>query len=122
MNCVGCSIVWGNGSLEIHQQTEAGENVDTIPDLREFAPDKHHERYDGKGYPEGKSGEDIPFIARMICVADSYDAMNTDRVYRKKLSKESIIEELEKGKGTQFDPKIADVMLYLIQNDQLDID
>ncbi len=82
----------------------------------------HHERYDGKGYPEGESGEDIPFIARMICVADSYDAMNTDRVYRKKLSKESIIEEIEKGKGTQFDPKIADVMLYLIQNDQLNLD
>ena len=48
--------------------------------------------------------------------------MNTDRVYRKKLSKESIIEEIEKVKGTQFDPKIADVMLYLIQNDQLNLD
>ena len=55
----------------------------------------HHERYDGKGYPEGKAGEDIPFIARMICVADSYDAMNTDRVYRKRLTKEQIISELE---------------------------
>ena len=48
--------------------------------------------------------------------------MNTDRVYRKKLSKESIIEEIEKGKGTQFDSKIEDVMLYLIQNDQLNLD
>ena len=77
----------------------------------------HHERYDGKGYPEGKSGEDIPFIARMICVADSFDAMNTDRVYRKKLPRERIIEELEANKGLQFDPKVADVMLRLIKED-----
>ena len=74
----------------------------------------HHERYDGKGYPEGKAGEDIPFIARMICVADSFDAMNTDRVYRERLSKERIVDELEKNKGSQFDPEIADVMLGLI--------
>nr|MCR5088241.1 HD-GYP domain-containing protein [Oscillospiraceae bacterium] len=76
----------------------------------------HHERYDGKGYPEGRAGEDIPLIARMICVADSYDAMNTDRVYRKKLSKEQVISELEKNRGLQFDPKIADIMLDLIRN------
>ncbi|MBQ6554940.1 MAG: HD-GYP domain-containing protein, partial [Firmicutes bacterium] len=79
----------------------------------------HHERYDGRGYPKGKAGEDIPFIARMICVADSYDAMNTDRVYRKKLSKEQIISELENNKGKQFDPKVADVMLDLLKNDDL---
>ncbi len=80
----------------------------------------HHERYDGKGYPEGKAGEDIPLIARMICVADSYDAMNTNRVYRQKLSKEKIIYELETNKGTQFDPQIADIMLRFIKNDDLD--
>ena len=79
----------------------------------------HHERYDGKGYPEGRAGEDIPFIARMIGVADSYDAMNTNRVYRKKLSKENVIQEIEKNKGTQFDPKIADVMLRLLREDKL---
>ncbi len=76
----------------------------------------HHERYDGKGYPEGRAGEDIPLIGRMICVADSLDAMNTNRVYRKKLSKEQIIGELEKNKGLQFDPKIADIMLKLIHD------
>ena len=81
----------------------------------------HHERYDGKGYPEGKAGEDIPFIARMICLADSYDAMNTDRVYRKRLSKEKIISEIENGKGKQFDPEISEVVLKLIENDQLNI-
>ena len=75
----------------------------------------HHERYDGKGYPEGKSGEDIPLIARMICVADSYDAMNTNRVYRQKLTKEKIKEELENNKGLQFDPKIADIMLNIMK-------
>ena len=79
----------------------------------------HHERYDGKGYPEGKAGEDIPLIARMICVADSFDAMNTDRVYRTKLSKDRIIDEIETNKGGQFDPLIADVMLRLLRDNKL---
>lgn len=79
----------------------------------------HHERYDGKGYPEGRAGENIPFIARMICVADSYDAMNTNRVYRNKLSKEKIINEIETNKGRQFDPKVADVMLRLIKEGKI---
>ena len=75
----------------------------------------HHERYDGKGYPEGRSGEDIPLIARMICVADSFDAMNTNRVYRGRLSRDRIINELETNKAKQFDPRIADIMLKLIE-------
>ena len=81
----------------------------------------HHERYDGRGYPEGKSGEDIPLIARMICVADSFDAMNTNRVYRNKLTKERIIEEIETNKGRQFDPEIADIMLNLIRKGEIPI-
>ena len=81
----------------------------------------HHERYDGKGYPEGKAGEDIPFIARMICVADAFDAMNTNRVYRKKLTREHIISEIETNKGKQFDPRVADVMLGLIRDNKLPI-
>ncbi len=79
----------------------------------------HHERYDGKGYPEGRAGEGIPLIARMICVADSFDAMNTNRVYRKRLSKERIIEEIETNKGKQFDPKIADIMLRLLREGKI---
>ena len=79
----------------------------------------HHERFDGRGYPEGRAGEDIPLIARMICVADSFDAMNTNRVYRKKLTKEEILGELERNKGKQFDPRIADVMLELIREDKI---
>ena len=79
----------------------------------------HHERYDGKGYPEGKAGEDIPLIARMICVADSFDAMNSNRVYRKKLSPETIREEIEKNKGKQFDPKIADIFLKILKEGKI---
>ena len=87
----------------------------SLPDVDEGAR-FHHERYDGKGYPEGRKGENIPLISRMICVADSYDAMNSNRVYRKKLTKEDIINEIEKNKGTQFDPKIADIFLKLIKS------
>ena len=82
----------------------------------------HHDRYDGKGYPEGRAGEEIPLIARMICVADSFDAMNTNRVYRKKLTKEYILNELEKNKGKQFDPGIADIMLRLIKEGKINMD
>ena len=82
----------------------------------------HHERYDGRGYPEGRAGNDIPFIARMICVADSFDAMNSSRVYRKNLTKERIISELETNKGKQFDPEIVDVMLGLISEGRITIE
>jgi CHASE2 domain-containing sensor protein len=67
----------------------------------------HHERYDGKGYPDGLRGEETHLIARIIAVADAYDAMTTDRVYRKGLTHEVACQELEKGAGTQFDPKLA---------------
>lgn len=75
----------------------------------------HHERYDGKGYPKGLKGEEIPLIARIICVADSLDAMNSNRCYRPKLTREVILEELEKNKGKQFDPEIVDHILKLIR-------
>lgn len=81
----------------------------------------HHERFDGGGYPEGLSGENIPLIARMICVADSFDAMNTDRVYRKRLTKDQIIKELEENKGRQFDPKIADIMLGFVRSGEVPV-
>ena len=76
----------------------------------------HHERYDGKGYPEGLKGEDIPYIARIIAVADSYDAMTSNRVYRKHLTYDQVMAELEKGEGTQFDPDIAKAMEALIKD------
>ena len=74
----------------------------------------HHERYDGTGYPDGLSGEDIPAIARIIAVADAYDAMTSSRSYRDRLSEEKTKEELEKGMGTQFDPEYAKIMLHII--------
>ena len=81
----------------------------------------HHERYDGKGYPHGLKGEEIPLIARMICVADSLDAMNSNRCYRPKLTKEVIIDELVKNKGKQFDPEIVDRTLKLIKQGVINI-
>ena len=89
-----------------------------IPDLDAGAL-YHHERYDGKGYLVGLSGEHIPLSARIIAVADSFDAMNTKRVYRDPLSKNEILAELKKNRGTQFDPKILDVFLELYEKDQL---
>lgn len=77
----------------------------------------HHERYDGKGYPNRLAGEDIPEVARIIGVADAYDAMTSNRSYRTVMSQEKVRFEIEKGKGTQFDPKIADIMLEMIEDD-----
>ena len=79
----------------------------------------HHERYDGKGYPEGLKGEEIPYIARIIAVADAYDAMASDRVYRKHLDKEQVLIELEKGTGTQFDPDIVGAMISLLKTNTI---
>lgn len=78
----------------------------------------HHERYDGKGYPEGKAGEDIPEVARIIAVADAYDAMASKRSYRDALPQDQIRAELVKGVGTQFDPKFALIMIDLIDSDK----
>lgn len=77
----------------------------------------HHERYDGRGYPEGRKGEDIPEIARIISVADAYDAMTSKRSYRDTIPQQKVREELVKGMGTQFDPKYAKIMLHLIDLD-----
>lgn len=78
----------------------------------------HHERYDGKGYPNGLEGENIPQIARIIGVADAYDAMASNRSYRKALPQYVVREEIVKGKGTQFDPMIAEHMIALIDEDK----
>ena len=77
----------------------------------------HHERYDGRGYPEGLKGTDIPDIARMIAVADAYDAMTSKRSYREPIPQQTVREEIIKGSGTQFDPVYANLMLHLIDKD-----
>ena len=75
----------------------------------------HHERVDGKGYPYGKKGEELSLFAKILMVADSFDAMTTDRPYRRAMTREESIVELENNKGTQFDPKVCDVMIDLIK-------
>ena len=77
----------------------------------------HHERYDGHGYPAGLKGEDIPDIARIIAVADAYDAMTSKRSYRDPIPQQLVREEFVKGTGTQFDPNYARIMLHLIDLD-----
>jgi HD-GYP domain-containing protein (c-di-GMP phosphodiesterase class II) len=77
----------------------------------------HHERYDGHGYPDGLKGEDIPEVARIISVADAYDAMTSKRSYRDPIPQDKVREELVKGIGTQFDPKYAQIMLNLLDHD-----
>ena len=67
----------------------------------------HHERWDGEGYPRGLSGEGIPLVARIITVADAYEAMTANRPYREPLSQEQAIKELKRCSGTQFDPEIV---------------
>ena len=78
----------------------------------------HHERYDGRGYPMGLSGENIPEVARIVGVADAYDAMASDRSYRKALPQATVRSEIEMGRSGQFDPIIADVMLDMIDDDR----
>lgn len=106
------------------KHTVYGSNI-----LRDFTSIKdiqlgamyHHERYDGKGYPTGKSGEDIPLIARIICVSDAFDAMNSRRCYRENLSHEVIFSELKNNKGSQFDPVIVDHLLKLIDDGKINL-
>ena len=80
----------------------------------------HHERYDGTGYPSGLKGKEIPAHARVVSIADAYDAMHSDRVYRKGLPHDVIREELVRGRGTQFDPDYLDVFLSLFESGALD--
>ena len=74
----------------------------------------HHERYGGGGYPDGLIGEDIPLLARAMCVADAYDAMSYDRPYRGGRSYADCLAELERGRGTQFDPAMVDAFLRVL--------
>lgn len=76
----------------------------------------HHERIDGRGYPNGLTGEKIPIYSKILAVADSYDAMTCDRTYRKALSAEAAIEELKTHAGTQFDPKVVQVLVDYLSN------
>jgi putative two-component system response regulator len=107
--------------LKIKQHPVIGgrilENIQKMPELASGAK-WHHERFDGRGYPEGLKGEEIPEAARIIAVADAYDAMTSNRSYRALLSQEKVRGEIEKGMGTQFYPRFARVMLEMIDEDK----
>ncbi len=92
------------------------ENIKEMPSLA-IGAKWHHERYAGGGYPDGLMGEDIPEEARIIAVADAYDAMSSRRSYRGVLPQDVVRDEIEKGKGIQFDPAFADIMLRMIDED-----
>ncbi|MDD3350408.1 MAG: HD-GYP domain-containing protein [Eubacteriales bacterium] len=77
----------------------------------------HHEKWDGTGYPHGKQGEEIPLLSRILAVADAYDAMTENRIYRSAMSKKSAIAEIEINAGTQFDPAIVEIFLDLMSED-----
>ncbi len=81
----------------------------------------HHERYDGRGYPDGLKSEEIPLYGRIIGVADAFDAMTANRVYRKQMDFDYVLNEMRKGRGTQFDPQIVDIMLRLIDEGKIDL-
>ena len=81
----------------------------------------HHERYDGRGYPQGLSGENIPVFARIIGVADAFDAMTANRIYRQQMDFSYVLGEMEKGRGTQFDPTFVDILLKLINDGKIDL-
>lgn len=97
------------------------KNITLIENVDEVAR-YHHERYDGKGYPLGLSGEDIPIQARIVAIADSFDAMNYKRIYRNSLPKDMIRKEIINNRGLQFDPKIADAFLKLLDENRLEIE
>ena len=92
------------------------QNISELPELV-LGARWHHERYDGKGYPDGLKGSEIPEMSRIIGVADAYDAMTSNRSYRDVLPQSVVRKEIEKGKGSQFDPVFADMMLQLIDED-----
>ncbi len=75
----------------------------------------HHERYDGSGYPEALAGEDIPLESRIIAVCDAFDSMTSNTSYKVAMPVEAAVQELRNCAGTQFDPKIAEVLLDLIE-------
>ncbi|MEK7850548.1 MAG: response regulator [Deltaproteobacteria bacterium] len=118
--------LYKTGSLKEDEMTlmarhpEIGCNIlKSITLMAEYIPGirHHHERYDGMGYPDGLKGDEIPLVARIISVADAFDAMTTSRPYREAMKKEDALEELEKNKGVQFDSDVIDAFLTSIRKE-----
>jgi len=103
----------------IKSHPEIGATIlKSIKSFKDFVPSvyHHHERYDGGGYPQGIHGEKIPLHARIIAVADSFDAMTSNRPYRKAFPFETALSEIEKNRGIQFDPYIAGVFIEIFKD------
>lgn len=110
-NMIKHHAVWGSKSL-------AGS--ETLQHISRYIL-YHHEKWDGTGYPKGLEGEEIPLISQILAVADSWDAMTSNRAYRDHLSQEAALYEIEKNRGTQFAPAVVDVFSDLIRSDKLDL-
>lgn len=106
------SEIKNHPSIGAHILSNATIFKDVIPVVKH-----HHERYDGNGYPGKLKGEDIPYLARIAAIADSFDAMTSKRTYRDSLTLDIVKLEFEKNKGSQFDPKLVDVFLNILNND-----
>ena len=111
------SKIKNHPSIGAHILAPATIFKDIIPIVKH-----HHEKYDGKGYPSQLKGESIPLFARIAAIADTFDAMTSKRTYRDELPLETVIAEIEKCKGTQFDLQIADVFLDILRNDYHEIE
>jgi energy-coupling factor transport system substrate-specific component len=103
-------------AIKSHPETGAAI-LRHIKSLKDLVPAvfHHHEQFDGNGYPHHLGGKEIPLHARIIAVADAFDAMTSNRAYRKALSLRTAMSELERGKGIQFDPDIASILIEILQ-------
>lgn len=98
----------------VKTHTTIGANILSVITTFEHLPEGaryHHERYDGSGYPEGLSGNDIPLIGRIVAVADVYDAMTSKRRYKDGIGKEEVLAEMERDSGTKFDPTVVEAFI-----------
>ena len=105
------SEIKNHPSIGVHILSNATIFKDIIPIVKH-----HHERYDGKGYPGMLKGEEIPYLARITAIADSFDAMTSKRSYRDSLPLDFVINEFKKNRGTQFDPNLDDVFIDILEN------
>ena len=106
------SEIKNHPAIGVHILSTASIFADIIPIVKH-----HHEKYDGNGYPSRLKGEEIPYLARIATIADSFDAMSSKRSYRNSLSLDIIKEEFRKNRGTQFDPELDDLFLDILEND-----
>ncbi len=109
---------------KIKRHPEIGYKIaNSSPKLSQIAEGilAHHERWDGKGYPKGLKGKEIPLLARIITIVDSYDVMTNGRPYKKQMSKEEAIQELKDCSGTQFDSELVEIFITKIMKDTKEI-